>query len=100
MPVYHSDGVPIWEGSPLPSVHYEGWYFHSVNAHFPPTGRNSSCSSMWIPGCDEEVSDTLNAVWILPSCNSSQFMEEFMNRRDMEDAAHPYISEFSTIPDA
>ena len=55
---------------------------------------------MWIPGCDEEVSDTLNAVWILPSCNSSQFMEEFMNRRDMEDAAHPYISEFSTIPDA
>jgi len=27
-------------------------------------------------------------------------MEEFMNRRDMEDAAHHYISEFSTIPDA
>ena len=27
-------------------------------------------------------------------------MEEFMNGRDVEDAAHPYISEFSTIPDA
>lgn len=39
----------------------------------------------------------MKSKYILPCCNSGQFIEDFNNRGDVGGTAHPYISDFSTI---